>query len=104
MARPGNETHNLILNHHRHHHPCTTTTTTATTVQQQQQIFQALEVHPRNQRLHTARGPLPGPDDLTLAQLEVLPEEEIRVVNAGEFYEGEGRLRHWMREAVAVRG
>jgi hypothetical protein len=39
------------------------------------QIFQTLEIHPRNQRLHTRRGPLPGPDEMSLAQAEVFPEE-----------------------------
>ncbi len=48
------------------------------------QIFQILDVHPRNQQLHTKSGPVPGPDEISLAQAEIFPDEEIRIVNSGE--------------------
>eukprot|EP00775_Hariotina_reticulata_P004098 gene4098-4345_t len=43
-------------------------------------VFEVLYVHPKNQRLFTANGLLDG-DDKTLAQLELLPDEEVRVVD-----------------------
>ncbi|WIA08663.1 hypothetical protein OEZ85_008090 [Tetradesmus obliquus] len=46
-------------------------------------VFEALSVHPKNQALYMRGNQLQG-EDSTLAQLEVFPGEELRVVNTNE--------------------
>lgn len=47
-------------------------------------IYQALGVHPRNARVFVRGHVLDLPVDITLAECEIYPNEEIRVVDTGE--------------------
>ncbi|GAX84137.1 hypothetical protein CEUSTIGMA_g11560.t1 [Chlamydomonas eustigma] len=45
-------------------------------------VYQALDVHPQNSKIYLRGGRLLEGEDMTLAQLEIFPDEEIRVVDA----------------------
>uniref|UniRef100_A0A7S3R0Y4 Ubiquitin-like domain-containing protein n=2 Tax=Dunaliella tertiolecta TaxID=3047 RepID=A0A7S3R0Y4_DUNTE len=47
-------------------------------------LFEVFNVHPKNAQVYTAQNVLLQGDDLSLAQLEVFPEEELRLVSTGE--------------------
>ena len=47
-------------------------------------IYQSLGVHPRNARLFVRGQMIENPDDITLSECEIYPNEEIRVVDTGE--------------------
>ncbi|KAG1677224.1 hypothetical protein FOA52_013422 [Chlamydomonas sp. UWO 241] len=60
-----------------------TVASTLTLAELKLRIFEALDVHPGNARVYARLGRLLEGEKCTLAQLEVFPDEEIKVIDAG---------------------